>query len=154
MRSAVARRHRDRGSVSILILGFLVVCLLAVIAVVDASAAFLQHRALRATADAAALAAAREIDLSTYYNAGASGVRLDPVAARAAISSYLRQVSRSTGGRVRLESVRIEDRQVSVSIADVLRLPISGLVTGPQIVRAEASAQVSVAGLTQVGDTG
>jgi uncharacterized membrane protein len=138
----------------VLILGFLVICLLAIVVVIDASAAFLQHRALRSAADAAALAAAREIDLSTYYATGATGVHLDPTAARATITSYLRQIARATGHPVRLESVRVEDRQVAVTVVSTLRLPISGLVTGRQIVRADAAARVSVAGLTPVGGTG
>ncbi len=154
MTRRVARLREDDGTISVLILGFIIICLLAIIVVIDASSAFLQHRALRSTADAAALAAAREIDLSAYYATGATGVRLDPAAARATVTSYLRQVARTTGRTVRLESVRVEDRQVAISLVEVLRLPVSGVVTGPQIVRAESTARISVAGLTHVRDTG
>ena len=52
-------RSRDEGSILVLSLGFIVICILALAVVVDASTVFLARRALQAQADSAALAGAR-----------------------------------------------------------------------------------------------
>ena len=59
--------RQDEGSILVLSLGFIVVCILAVAVVVDASAMFLERRSLQARADSAALAGAQAVDLTDYY---------------------------------------------------------------------------------------
>lgn len=62
----------DQGSVLILGIGLLGVCLLALVVVTDAGSAFLQRKNLYSIADAAALAGAQIIDLPSYYQDGAT----------------------------------------------------------------------------------
>ena len=69
----------ERGSVLVLALGLVVICLIAVAVVVDASTVFLARRSLQSAADSAALAGAQAIDLDDYYARGAAvGIVLDP----------------------------------------------------------------------------
>ena len=55
--------RQDEGSILVLSLGFIVVCILAVAVVVDASAMFLERRSLQARADSAALAGAQAVKI-------------------------------------------------------------------------------------------
>lgn len=57
---------------------------------VDGSRAFLFRRSLQSSADAAAVAAASEIDRQGYYATGGRAVVLDPGAARAQAAELLR----------------------------------------------------------------
>lgn len=68
----------ERGSVLLLGVGLVIVCLLAIAVITDVSAAFLQRRSLMSVADAAAIAGAQAIDQGAYYANGASvGTRLN-----------------------------------------------------------------------------
>ena len=119
-------KHDDRGSILILSLGLLVVCVLAVGVVVDASAVFLTRRALQAEADSAALAGAQAIDVESYYARGASdGIRLDPVAVRSAVQRFVRRGS----VQGRLESVDVRGDIVLVRMTGRVRPPFSGWLT-------------------------
>lgn len=119
-------KHDDRGSVLILSLGLLVVCVLAVGVVVDASAVFLTRRALQSEADSAALAGAQAIDVESYYARGASdGIRLDPVAVRSAVQRFVRRGSIQG----RLESVDLREDIVLVRMTGRVRPPFSGWLT-------------------------
>ena len=81
----------DEGSVLLLGIGWLMVCLFAVIVMIDASAVMVQRQQLQAACDAAALAGAQAIDFDAYYEHGATGAtRLDPVAVRARVDEHLR----------------------------------------------------------------
>lgn len=60
----------ERGSVTLLIIGFAGILLLAIAVVTDASKVFLAQRALSGTADAAALAAANAVDETRIYRGG------------------------------------------------------------------------------------
>lgn len=80
-----ARRRREAGSILLLTLGLLVVALLMVLAVVDASAVFLTRRDLAGAADSLALAAAEQADLPAVYAAGPAGALPPDPAAVAAL---------------------------------------------------------------------
>ncbi len=132
------RDDGERGSIMVLTLGFIVICVLAVAVVVDASSVFLQRRSLQAAVDSAALAGAQAIDLDDYYARGAAqGIRLDPVAVNTAVRDYL---ARTEG--VRFESVRIEAGEVVVRARSRVRPPFSGWLTpsGAHTLIAEAGA--------------
>jgi len=121
-----ARTDGDEGSVLVLSLGFIVICILALAVVVDASTMFLARRSLQAQADAAALAGAQAIDLDAYYASGASArIRLDPSGVRAAVE---RQVRRDPGSG-RLTSVALHDDIVTVGMTERVRPPFSGWLT-------------------------
>lgn len=128
----------ERGSIMVLTLGFIVICVLAVAVVVDASAVFLERRSLQATADSAALAGAQAIDLETYYERGAGArIHLDPGAVRSAVRRQIDGV-----GGVRLDSVRIEGSEVIVRAHTRVRPPFSGWLTpgGARTITVEAGA--------------
>ena len=85
----------ERGS--ILVLGALLVaaCVLAVVVLVDATAAFLQRAHVMAVADAAALAGAQAIDLPAYYEKGAAAItRLDTGRVPDRVRAHVRRRSR------------------------------------------------------------
>lgn len=134
------RRAGDQGSIMVLTLGFIVICVLAVAVVVDASTVFLERRSLQAAVDSAALAGAQAIDLEAYYERGAdAGIALDPVAARAAVR---RQIAAAEG--VRLDSVRLQGDEVVVRAHTRVRPPFSGWLTpgGARTITVEAGASL------------
>lgn len=136
------RLRSDQGSVLILSLGLIVVCVLAVGVVVDASALFLARRSLQAQADSAALAGAQAIDVEAYYQRGAaSGVRLEPTRVRSAVERFVRRSSAD----VRLRSVALADDIVVVRLQGLVRPPFSGWLTrsGSYDLEVEAGATLS-----------
>jgi len=135
-------RRRDEGSILVLSLGFIVICILALAVVVDASTVFLARRALQAQADGAALAGAQAIDLGAYYADGASSrIRLDPAGIRGAVERHVRR----DPGSGRLTSVSLRDDVVAVTMADRVRPPFSGWLTpsGAYSLKVEAGAILS-----------
>jgi uncharacterized membrane protein len=71
----MSRRSRpcgEDGTILLLSIGFCVMALLLVWAVVDASAVFLARRDLAAAVDGTAIAAAQEIDTQAVYEGGAT----------------------------------------------------------------------------------
>lgn len=138
----MSRLRDDRGSVMVLALGLLVVCVIAVGVIVDASTVFLARRSLQAQADSAALAGAQAIDVEAYYARGAAqGVRLDAGAVRGAVDRQVRQ----DGGDARLRSVSVLDDVVYVRMSDRVRPPFSGWLTtaGSYVLEVEAGATLS-----------
>ncbi len=136
------RLDRDDGSILVLSLGFIVICILALAIVVDASTMFLARRALQSQADAAALAGAQAIDLTAYYGDGAtSRIRLDPTRVRAAVERHVRR----DPGDGRLTGVSLRDDAVLVSMTDRVRPPFSGWLTpsGAYDLEVEAGAILS-----------
>lgn len=80
----------DRGTVTVMIVGFFIVIGLMVAAVVDASAAYLRHQQLATLADAAALNAADGVQGSQVYTSGlGETATVDPVAAQRYVAEYL-----------------------------------------------------------------
>ncbi len=86
------RRRDERGQMTLMIVGFAVILMMAVAVVVDASAAYLQRQGLDNLADGAALAGADGGAQGTeVYTRGLDGVRADLVAdaARRSVRDYL-----------------------------------------------------------------
>lgn len=120
------RRPRDEGSILVLSLGFIVICILTLAVVVDASTVFLARRALQSQADAAALAGAQAIDLGAYYADGASSrIRLNGAGVRAAVERHVRL----DPGDARLTAISLRDDVVEVTMTDRVRPPFSGWLT-------------------------
>ena len=141
----------DEGSVLVLGLGAVVVCLLALVIGVDASAAFLQRRALVALADASAIAGAQGIDLAVYYREGASAATgLDARAVTERVTSFLSTtgaahrsgVEGATVEGLRLEQVSMDDRTVVVRLSAPLRLPFLSAL-GDQAITVESRARLA-----------
>ena len=116
----------ERGTASIMIVGFAVVAIMMVGVVVDASAAYLRRSGLDSLADGAALAAADGVQGRQVYEGGlGERAEIDPQAARAYVAAYLRE----TGAARRYPGLawRVEtgtDRVV-VHVAAPLDLPIT-----------------------------
>ncbi|MCF8530989.1 MAG: hypothetical protein K9G69_06845 [Candidatus Nanopelagicales bacterium] len=90
MRGTARYLAQDRGSIMLLGIGFLGMCLTALAVVTDSSSAFIQQRALQAQADSIALAGAQGIDIAAYYLNGATeATTLDPVAVDAVVESHV-----------------------------------------------------------------
>jgi len=137
----------DEGSVLVMGVGLVVMCLLAVTALVDVSAAFLQRQQVMAVADAAAIAGAQAIDLPAYYADGASAkTGLDPSRVQAAVENHLaRADARAVIPGLVLARVWSDGRQVVVAMSAPVRLPfLSGLFGGE--VSVESWAQLEYRG--------
>lgn len=146
--TGVRGRRSDDGSVLVLGLGAVVVCLLALVVGVDASAAFLQRRSLVALADASAIAGAQGIDLDAYYREGASAsTGLDAPSVAQRVTSFLAaSQGASSGGPavpgLRLEQVSMDDRTVVVRISAPLRLPFLSAL-GDRAITVESRARLA-----------
>ncbi len=118
---------RERGQVSVLIVGFAIVLLLAVGVVVDASAAYLQRQGLDTLADGAALAGADEVRGTAVYEGGLGNDRvpLDAAAARAAVHDYFARIGAYDDYPGLSFDVAIRDRSVVVRVTAPLDLPIT-----------------------------
>lgn len=143
----IAAPRDDRGSVLILGTGLIVVCLLALSMLADASAAFLQRQRLQALADGAALAGAQAIDLDSYYVDGAS--RSTRLEANAVVSAARRHLSGSIAGPdavgLVVERISSDGRSVVVGLRAPLDLPFLDDFF-PADVRVESWAQLSYRG--------
>lgn len=138
----LSRIRQDDGSILVLGLGFIVICILAVAIVVDASAMFLARRSLQARADSAALAGAQAVDLTAYYARGpAARIILDPARVRGAVERHVRRAP----GEGRLTAVSMRGQEVLVSMTHRVRPPFSGWLTpaGAYDVGVEAGAVLS-----------
>ena len=138
---AMRIKKADEGSVLILGIGLLGVCLLALVVVTDAGSAFLQRRNLYSVADAAALAGAQTIDLPSYYEHGASqGTKLDAGSAVAKARGYLaqREVIAAHPG-LTVDSVTTDGVNIQVDLSIPITVPfVNALHREPARVRATA----------------
>lgn len=119
-------RRAERGSVSVLVVGFFLVAVLLVAVVVDVSAAYLRRQQLDAVADGAALAAAEAVQSEQVYVGGLGDrARLDPGAARGHVADYLGRI----GARERYPGltyrVRTTADSVQVTVSTLLDLPFT-----------------------------
>ena len=124
----MARHRSERGTVTLLIVGFALVLLMMTAVVTDASAAYLQRQGLDTLADGAALTAA---------DAGGSGdeaygdgldadLHLDADAARAAAVGYLHRIGAFTRypGLTATVSVDSSAQRVIVEVHAPINLPL------------------------------
>lgn len=89
----VERRCHEEGQVAVLIVGLTLVLAMAVVVVVDATAAFLKRQALDTLADGAALAAADGIAGEQVYTTGlGERALIDPETAEVFVVDYLDSV--------------------------------------------------------------
>ncbi len=63
---------KDEGSIMLLGIGMIGVCLLALVIITDSANAFIQQRELQSIADSIALAGAQGMDIQEYYRTGAT----------------------------------------------------------------------------------
>jgi len=125
----------ERGTVTVMTVGFLLLLGLLTVVVVDSSAAFLERQRLNNLADGAALAAADGLDEAGFYTD--QRVVLDPDESRRLVSEYL------VGEQVGVVDVSADGDTVSVHLERDLDLPLTppGWTTSTTIV-ADATSQL------------
>lgn len=115
----------ESGQTGLMITGLFLVAVLLVAVVVDASAAFLRRQRLDSLSDGAALAAVDGLQGEAVYTRGlGERAEIDPVAARAYSSAYLRALGahqRYPGMQVRVVTTL---DSVQVRITTPLDLPL------------------------------
>ena len=124
--------HDDTGSVMLLGVALVTVCLLALAVVIDVSALFIQRRDLMAIADAAALSGAQAIDLDEYYAHGASrATALDPAIVTRVVRAHVSAVTATEGLRgIRLVEVHSDGESVSVHLSAPVTVPFLSSLIG------------------------
>ena len=116
----------ERGTASLIIIGFAVVAIMLVGVVVDASAAYLRRSGLDSLADGAALAAADGVQGRQVYEGGlGERARIDPEVARLYVDQYLRDTGAARRYPGLTYDVEAGDDRVIVHVAAPLDLPIT-----------------------------
>jgi len=131
-RGATQTGVHDQGSVLVLTLGFMVVVMVLVVVVADASKLFLSRQALASVADGAATAAAQQVDTAAVY-LGRTGATLplSQAGASAAAALSVRQGAAAAGlTDVTVVEVTVTGRQVTVTVSGRVQLPLAALVNG------------------------
>lgn len=122
--------HPERGQTTLLVIGFAAILLVLVAVVVDASQAVLMRRTLASLADGAALSAAQSLAEEALYTSGAGeALPLDPSAARAAVTDYLRRSPAGDIAGLRVADVSVDPTRVTVVLAAPAELPLVNVVT-------------------------
>ncbi len=129
----------DGGQVMILALGWTVVAILLLTAVVSASAVHLDRKRLLALADLTALAAADAVDESAYYSPGRpapaegeTGLLLTDASVRRAATDYLASATTTTGlADLSLVEATATDGTVTITLHALTRPVLLSVVTAP-----------------------
>jgi hypothetical protein len=122
------RDRDDRGSITPLLVGFLLVLLLLVAVVVDASSAYLHRQRLATLAEGAALQGA---DLgiagsAVYENGLGDGpLQVTPARARAAVQAYLSDVGAYRDYPGLRARVSVQGSRVVVELSHAVELPLA-----------------------------
>ena len=125
----------ERGSVTVMTLGYVLLVGLLTVVVVDASVAFLHRLNLNNLADGAALAAADGLDERSFYLDRVVVLNTDDVISL--VRDYIR------GEDVRVVRVSVTDDRVRIRLEQDLELPLvpPGWTKG-SVIAAEANAQI------------
>ncbi len=141
-------RRDESGSVTLLIIGFASILLMAIVVVVDASAAYLQRQGLDNLADGAALHGA-DLGSTDVYANGVDAARLaqEAAAVEAAVRDYLARADAAARYPGIDVGVRVDaaSRSVTVLLRAPLELPLSipGSPSRP-VIGASSTAAVTV----------
>lgn len=108
-------RH-ERGSITVMTIGFVTIIGLLLVVVVNASDAYLERQDLSNIADGAALNAADALSADAYYQT--QTLALDDSAARVAAADY------AARSGARLDSLAIVDDRVQLTVTRRLQLPL------------------------------
>ena len=138
----------ERGQVTLLIIGFASILLMAIVVVIDASAAYLQRQGLDNLADGAALYGA-DLGSAGIYEQGLDGARLtqQEAAVESAVRDYLARADAGSSYPGIEVGVRVDPvgRSVTVRLRAPLDLPLAipGSPSNP-MVGASSTAAVTV----------
>jgi hypothetical protein len=140
----VSARRTESGQVTVLIIGFALVLLLAVGVMVDASVAYLEREALATLADGAALAAADQVQGTPAYDGGlGAAAPIDVRTARASVAEHLSVTGANRDHPGLVAVVEVVDDRVVVRLRAPLDLPLT--VGGLTASTVSASGSASVA---------
>lgn len=114
-------RRDQRGSATVMVLGFTAIVALVIATVVDASAAYLRHQSMTSLADAAALAAADAAIAERAYTGGP----VRAATARAAAAEYLARADASARFAGLTLAVAARGDRVVVTLRAPMRLPLA-----------------------------
>ena len=126
----------ERGHVTVLTIGLMMVVLAVTALAVDGTRFFIERRALQSAADAAAVAAATEVDVGLYHRSGGTKIGLDPRRAEIAATRLLGE----RGIDAAIE-VSIEGKQIGIwmsSETETSWLKAVGITAIPVSVQARA----------------
>ena len=142
----VATRPRDEGTITLLVIGFVVVAVLMIGVAVDASVVFLTRQRIASQADGAAIAAAQQVDDAHYFGGDAC---IESLPVTAEMAGVLERYARD-GVRLEITSTTVDGGPgVAVRAESDLRLPLVGrLRRSPFTIRYDASARSSISGAT------
>ncbi|MFL6091083.1 MAG: pilus assembly protein TadG-related protein [Aeromicrobium sp.] len=107
----------ERGSITVMTIGFLLLLGGLMVVVVDASAAFLQRQELSNLADGAALAAADGLDAASFYEH--QQVLLDEADVRPLVERQL------AGSEARLAALTVDADRVRLRLERPMELPLA-----------------------------
>lgn len=144
----MTRPREERGQVTLLIIGFAGILLMAIVMMIDASAAYLQRQGLDNLADGAALYGA-DVGADGVYEQGLDAERLSQreAAVRSAVRDYLARAGAATTYPGIDVGVRIDPvgRSVTVRLEAPLDLPLTipGSPSSPTVA-ASSTAAVTV----------
>lgn len=140
-------RGEEGGQVTVLIIGFALVLLLAIGVTVDASAAYLERESLATLADGAALAAADQAQGTPAYDGGLRATApLDVRTARASVAEHL-GVTGATRDHPGLAAVvDVVGDRVVVRLRAPLDLPLTMQGLTATTVSASGSATLALGG--------
>jgi len=146
MSSPDAPTRAEEGSVLVLGLSLVVLAMLAVGLVVDASRLFLARQSLTSVADGAALSGAHDVDLAALYTTGPAGsLPLSATRVRSDVADYVAAQCAANGLHgVHVVSVDVRAGTVTVTVAMTESVPLLGTVLGHpagELVTATASAR-------------
>lgn len=143
-----ARRRDESGQVTLLIIGLAGIVLMAVVAVIDASSAYLQRQGLDTLADGAALRGA-DLGSTGIYEQGLDGERL--LQQEATVEAAVRQYLVSVGAPRKYPGIDVQvrvdgaARSVTVRLVAPLDLPLTVPGSpGRPLVGASSTAAVTV----------
>ena len=113
----------DEGSIMLLGIGMIGVCLLALAVITDSASAFIQQRELQSVADSIALAGAQGIDLEEYYEVGATqSTRLNSSQAQEIAKTYAAAMTADSDTKLTGVAVEPDGRSIRVTLTAPLRL--------------------------------
>jgi len=134
------RSGEESGQVTVLVIGLTMVTFAVSGLAVDGTRAFLARRALQNLADAAALAAADQVDADAFYSGGGREISVDPDAARAAASDLLGRAGGGSEGNVSIHGSTVGVRLIArVETSFLLLLGVSSI---PVSATAQAEPEV------------
>ncbi|MFY9207657.1 MAG: Tad domain-containing protein [Candidatus Nanopelagicales bacterium] len=113
----------DEGSIMLLGIGMIGVCLLALAVITDSASAFIQQRELQSVADSIALAGAQGIDLEEYYEVGATrSTRLNSSQAEEIAKAHAAAMTADSDTKLTGVAVEPDGRSIRVTLTAPLRL--------------------------------